>query len=208
MGDLFNTMITVFLGFFAIMNPLANTAVFLGLTAEQAPQQRRQSAFRALLIAFCIVAVFALVGKALFHLFGITLPALRITGGILVFLIGFHMLQGQSSHLHKGEEPDNDIALSPLAVPILAGPGTLATAMSFSAQGGLGAVSVTIAMFALLCVISYACFMMGDRLVSFVGESGMTIITRLMGLILAVIGTQMALEGIAGAIAALPNAGG
>jgi multiple antibiotic resistance protein len=112
------------------------------------------------------------------------------------------MLGGESSKMHKTkeQESDIDIAVSPLAVPILAGPGTIATAINFSAAGGWIAIGITIAMFALLCLITYICFLSGERIVSLIGNSGLNIVTRLMGLILAVIGVQMLIEGIASAI--------
>eukprot|EP01047_Picozoa_sp_COSAG01_P033655 COSAG01_NODE_2485_length_7594_cov_36.632021_10_plen_203_part_00 len=185
-------IVTVFLGFFAVMNPLANTAVFVGLTAKNKKKERVILAFRSLMISFFVIAAFALLGKGIFHLFGITLQALRITGGILVFLIGYHMLQGQPSSLHSSEQEEKkDLAVSPLAIPILAGPGTIATAMNYSASGGWTEIAITMAMFFLLCVITFICFVSGQKIIGFLGSSGLGLITRLMGLILAVIGTQL-----------------
>jgi len=202
MHAIINQALTVFLGFFAIMNPVANTAVFIGLAGEETQAGQKQIARKALIISFFVVLAFAVLGKGIFHLFGITLPAFKITGGVLIFAIGYHMLGGERSKMHKtGErESDIDIAVSPLAVPILAGPGTIATAINFSAAGGWMAISITIAMFALLCLITFFFFISGQRIVDLIGNSGLNIITRLMGLILAVIGIQMLIEGIAGAI--------
>lgn len=196
--DISTLAITVFMGFFAMMNPIANTAVFVGLTTEQSKTERRNTAIKALLCAFMIVAAFCLLGKAIFDLFGITLPALRLAGGILVFLVGYHMLQGNPSKLHSENEENTDkkdVAISPLALPILAGPGTIATAMNYSAAGNALHIVITIAAFALLCLITLVCFLFGPKLVDKLGESGISIITRLMGLILAVIGMQMLIQG-------------
>jgi multiple antibiotic resistance protein len=88
-------ILTVFMGFFAIMNPIANTPVFPGLTASDSTAIRRRIAFKALLITFILIVAFILLGKLIFSLFGITLPAFQITGGILVFMIGLQMLHGQ-----------------------------------------------------------------------------------------------------------------
>jgi multiple antibiotic resistance protein len=202
MHEIINQAITVFLGFFAIMNPIANTAVFVGLAGEESASQQRKVALKALSLSFFIILAFAILGKGIFHMFGITLPAFKITGGVLIFIIGTHMLGGESSKMHKTkeQESDIDIAVSPLAVPILAGPGTIATAINFSAAGGWVAIGITIAMFALLCLITYICFLSGERIVNLIGNSGLNIVTRLMGLILAVIGVQMLIEGIASAI--------
>jgi multiple antibiotic resistance protein len=200
MSGLVNHTITVFLAFFAIMNPVANTPVFIGLTEGDSPGIKRQVAFKALLIAFVIVLIFCLFGRMLFELFGITLPAFRIAGGALVVLVGFQMLHGAPSRVHADDSGPSDaalsVAVSPLAMPILAGPGTLATAMNFSATGNTSEIIITIAVFALLCLITYAFFIGGQRLVGLIGKSGINVVTRLMGLILAVIGTQMAIIGL------------
>jgi multiple antibiotic resistance protein len=152
--------------------------------------------------------LFSVAGNILFKIFGITLPAFRITGGLLVLNIGYTMLQGSHSNVHQLNEKDNakcreaklSVAISPLAMPILAGPGTIATAMSFSAKGGFKEVAITIAAFAVMCIITYICFVFGKRLVAFIGTGALGVITRMMGLILAVIGMQMIIEGIQGAI--------
>ncbi|MDZ8119196.1 MarC family protein [Pontiella agarivorans] len=201
MHQLIEHMITVFLGYFAIMNPIANTGAFIGLTAEMDEKERMATARRALFIAFFIIAAFALLGKAIFHLFGIGLPALRITGGLLVFQVGYHMLQGKTSKIqNSSDESDVDLAISPLAMPILAGPGTIATTMNFSAQAGNREIAVTLSMFALLCLITFLFFKYSENTVEMLGQRGLKIVTRLMGLILAVIGMQMLLHGIGGAI--------
>ncbi|QBG48065.1 MarC family protein [Verrucomicrobia bacterium S94] len=201
MHELFEHMITVFLGYFAIMNPIANTGAFIGLTADMAEQERMAVARHALFVSFLIVLAFAVLGKAIFHLFGITLPALRITGGLLVFQVGYHMLQGKSSKIqNSSDESDVDMAISPLAMPILAGPGTIATTMNFSAKAGYGEIAITLSMFALLCLITFIFFKYSEKTVEVLGQRGLKIVTRLMGLILAVLGMQMLLHGIGGAV--------
>jgi len=199
---------TVFMGFFAIMNPVANTPIFLGLTDGCDRQMKKAIALRAVALAFLLIVIFSLSGKILFHLFGISLPAFRLTGGILVFLIGYHMLQGNQSNMHSpGDEETGgskkdplSIAVSPMALPILAGPGTIATAMNYSAHPGQLRILITIAAFAVLCVITYLFFISGEKLVKYIGEGAINVITRMMGLILAVIGIQMLIEGTYGAI--------
>jgi len=206
MSELLQHMLIVFLGFFAIMNPIANTAVFVGLTGNEDKSVQRRIAFKALIISFFIIVSFAILGKSIFHLFGITLPALRITGGILVFIIGYQMLNGKSSKLHEPKEyDDEDLSVSPLAVPLLAGPGTIATAMNYSATGMWIDIIITIAMFAALCLITFIFFNFGQKIVIIIGAGGLSIVTRLMGLILAVIGTQMLIIGVFGAISTYAN---
>jgi multiple antibiotic resistance protein len=198
---------TVFMGFFAIMNPIANVPVFLGLTSDDDEQTTAAVALRSLIIAFLIITLFSVAGKIIFELFGLTLPAFRITGGLIVFLVGFHMLQGNHSSIQHPTEGDKmqsreaalSIAVSPLAMPILAGPGTIATAMTFSSSGSLTEMAVTILMFAVLCIITYVLFVSGEKFITYIGASALGVITRMMGLILAVIGTQMVIEGLHGA---------
>jgi len=203
MADLVTHAATVFFGLLAIMNPMANTPVFLGLTGGNSPATRKQIAGKAVILAFAIIFVCCLLGNLIFEAFGITLTAFRITGGILVFSIGYKMLQGAQSSVHHPTAEDNaqsledarDVAVSPLAIPILAGPGTIATAMNYSAHGGAVEISITLACFAALCGLTYVCFVSGQKLVSFMGASALKVVTRIMGLILAVIGTQMFIDG-------------
>jgi multiple antibiotic resistance protein len=201
--------LTVFMGLFAIMNPIANTPIFLGLTKGDDAAVRRAVARRALILAFLVILVFCVSGSFLFKMFGIGLPAFQITGGLLVLRIGFNMLQGQSDTAPKGSGPGGaegregelDKAISPLAMPLLAGPGTIATAMNFSTGDPTNA-GTTLAAFGLLCVLTYFSFVYGARLVRYLGRHGMDLITRLMGLILAVIGVQMVIEGVRGLVVA------
>ena len=203
MSEIYQHLLAVFFGYCAIMNPLANTAVFVGLTGNLNAKDKSKVAKKAIFLTFIIIVLFAALGKTLFHFFGISLPALRITGGILVFLIGYHMLHGEGSSLHKGSDSSpEDVAVSPLAVPILAGPGTIATTMSYSASGGWSEILITISVFSILCAITYVCFIFGQNIMNIIGKNGLNIVTRLMGLILAVIGAQMLIAGIAGAIMA------
>ncbi|MDX1823501.1 MAG: MarC family protein [Thiohalomonadales bacterium] len=208
--------LSVFMGFFAIMNPIANTPVFLALTAEDKPETRRKVAAKALILSFIIIVVFSVMGKLIFQLFGITLPAFRIMGGLLVGLVGYHMLQGgeHSSVQHPTEEDKQksldaelEVAITPLAMPILAGPGTIATAMIFASTGGILEMLVTIAAFFILCVITYMFFISGERFVKYLGDNGIKVVTRLMGLILAVIGVQMLIGGVDGAVSAFLQKG-
>lgn len=206
MSDLYQQAITTFMAFFAVMNPIANTAVFVGLVGDRSSAERARIAVRALLIAIVVVAVFAGIGKLIFELFGITLPALKVAGGALVFVIGYQMLHGNSSKMHRpadaseasghADDDSTDVAISPLALPILAGPGTLATAMNFAAGGGVSNIVVTIIVFAVLCLVTLAAFLLGQRLTLLLGPSGLAIVTQLMGLIMAVIGTQMMIDGV------------
>jgi len=199
---------TVFMGFFAVMNPIANTPIFLSLTSEDDEATRRAVARNALIITFILITIFCVGGKFIFELFGITLSAFRIAGGLLIFLIGLHMLQGEQSSVHNPSDEDKQssrqaklsVAVSPLAIPLLGGPGTIATAINFGSLKDIPHLIITMVAFFVLCVILYLFFVFGERLVNYLGQSAINGITRLMGLILAVIGTQMVITGIRGAM--------
>jgi multiple antibiotic resistance protein len=200
---------TALAGYFAIMNPIANTPVFVSLTTEDDDATKKSVARRSILLTFAIVAAMSITGNYIFSVFGLTMPALRITGGILLFIIGYHMMQGSGSKTHTPSDEDIrtsresqlSVAVSPLAVPLLAGPGTIATAMSFASYGGLDYVLISLSMFGVICAATYLCFISSEEIIDFLGQGGLNVITRLMGLILATIGTGMFLDGVGAEIA-------
>jgi len=194
----------VFMGFFAIMNPFGNIPIFLGLVEDLDEPIRRQIARKSTITACVIVFLFALGGNLIFRLFGITLPAFRIAGGILIFAIAYELLNGRKSQQHhlRGEETDDvtdptAMAITPLGIPILAGPGTIATAMSFVGNHTNPInIAIVIVIFLIMCLITYVFFIYSDKILSKLGLSWISLLSRLMGLILAVIAVQMILEGI------------
>ncbi|HEY3900446.1 MAG TPA: MarC family protein [Chthoniobacter sp.] len=181
----------------------ANTPIFINLTESEDAATKRAVAVRSLLVAFGIIVVVSLAGNLLFKLFGISLATLRISGGIVVFIIGYHMLQGTGAHAHKPSDADIadskeaqlSVAVSPLGIPMLAGPGTIATAMNFAA-GDWMHTAISLGSFAIICGATYVCFVYSDRLVAFLGQNGMNVMTRLMGLVVASIGVSMLLAGL------------
>lgn len=168
--NLLTYSLTVFTGFFAIMNPIANTPIFLGLVGGMNKAEKKKIAKKASITAFIIVVAFIILGKFIFEMFGITIPAFRITGGILIFYVGFEMLQSKKSKLHYQEhiETDDGIAISPLAIPI----------------------------FAIMIGLTYLAFRLSDLIVKKIGDNLITVIGKIMGLILAIMGTGMTIDGI------------
>jgi multiple antibiotic resistance protein len=200
-------------GFLAIMNPVGNAPIFLGLTDSLPRAAQRSAAMRSVAYAFIIVAAFAVAGELVFRAFGITLPAFRIAGGLLLFVVGYQLLHGRESAIHhpaqtdrNGDSAATDVAITPLAIPILAGPGTISTAMSMVApQTGMGHATVVVlvlAVFAAVCALTLLCFVLAERLVALLGTAVIRVITRLMGLLLTVVAAQMLIQGIAGAVTA------
>ena len=190
-----------FMAFFAIMNPISNLPAYMALVADDSQKISRKIAFRSLLIAFVIVTVFIFSGDFIFKVFGITIVSFRIAGGILVAVIGYHMINGNHSPSYKGMEQQAvnsdpmSIAISPLAMPLFAGPGTITTALSL-ANGGLQNQLITVVAFALLCVITYLLLRSANQIAGFLGENLMKIITKMMGLLLFSIGIQMIIVSV------------
>lgn len=190
-----------FMAFFAIMNPISNLPAYMALVADDSQKISRKIAFRSLLIAFVIVTVFIFSGDFIFKVFGITIVSFRIAGGILVAVIGYHMINGNHSPSYKGMDQQAvnsdpmSIAISPLAMPLFAGPGTITTALSL-ANGGLQNQLITVVAFALLCVITYLLLRSAKQIAGFLGENLMKIITKMMGLLLFSIGIQMIIVSV------------
>jgi len=184
------------MAFFAIMNPISNLPAYMALVADDSQKISRKIAFRSLLIAFVIITVFIFSGDFIFKVFGITIVSFRIAGGILVAIIGYHMINGNHSPSYKGMEQQAvnsdpmSIAISPLAMPLFAGPGTITTALSL-ANGGLRNQLITVVAFALLCVITYLLLRSAKQIAGLLGKNLMKIITKMMGLLLFSIGIQM-----------------
>ncbi len=180
------------------MNPIANTPVFLGLVGDKSKAERKSIAKTSCITAFLIVLFFIVLGKYLFELFGITIPAFKITGGILLFYVGFEMLQSKKSKMHHQDEvePDDGLAISPLAIPILAGPGTIVTAMNYITEGSILHLSLVIVIFAVMIILTYLAFNLSDMIVRKIGNHLILVIGKIMGLILAIMGTGMTIEGI------------
>lgn len=190
-----------FMAFFAIMNPISNLPAYMALVADDSQKISRKIAFRSLLIAFVIITVFIFSGDFIFKVFGITIVSFRIAGGILVAVIGYHMINGNHSPSYKGMEQQAvnsdpmSIAIPPLAMPLFAGPGTITTALSL-ANGGLRNQLITVVAFAILCVITYLLLRSAKQIAGFFGKNLMKIITKMMGLLLFSIGIQMIIVSV------------
>ena len=190
-----------FMAFFAIMNPISNLPAYMALVADDSQKISRKIAFRSLLIAFVIITVFIFSGDFIFKVFGITIVSFRIAGGILVAVIGYHMINGNHSPSYKGMEQQASnsdpmsVAISPLAMPLFAGPGTITTALNL-ANGGIKNQLITVVAFALLCAITYLLLRSAKQIAGFLGENLMKIITKMMGLLLFSIGIQMIIVSV------------
>ncbi|HZK98255.1 MAG TPA: MarC family protein [Prolixibacteraceae bacterium] len=198
MENYWSYSLTVFMAFFAIMNPLVNIPIFVKLTEGTDEREKKVIAKTANIVAFTIVVAFILVGKYIFEIFGLTIPSFKIFGGVLIFYIGFDMLQTKRTNQLLKDRPvfDDSIAISPLAIPIMAGPGTIVTGMNFVVNADFLQVFITIMIFALIILCTYMAFIYSNYLVRLVGESNFVIIGKIMGIIIGVLGANMLIEGI------------
>jgi multiple antibiotic resistance protein len=198
MENIWSYSLTVFMAFFAIMNPFVNIPIFVELTEGINESKKKEISKTANIVAFIIVVAFILIGKYIFHLFGLTIPAFKLFGGILIFFIGFEMLQSKKSsiHLQDKETFNDEVAISPLAIPIMAGPGTIVTAMNFAVKADLFQLLITILIFGLIIFLTYLAFVYSIYIVRFVGKKNFVIIGKIMGLILGVLGANMLIDGI------------
>lgn len=190
--------IAVFTGLIALNNPAGNIPVFLGLTRQANREKKRIISKKATFTAFVIVSGFVILGKYIFDFFGITIPAFKITGGILIFFVGFEMIRAQQSSIDNQADVNfnEGISTSPLAIPILAGPGTIVTAMNFTTNANYLQLGIIIAMFGIVMWLNHLSFLSSEYLVKYIGENKIVVIEKIMGLIIAIIGTNMLIQGI------------
>ncbi|MCQ6279300.1 MarC family protein [Bacillus sp. EB600] len=198
-------LLKIIVSFFAVMNPIGNIPIFISLTNGYSQHQKKYTARKAAFVSFCILTAFLLVGNFIFSMFGITIHAFRVAGGILIFGIAYNLLHAKTSttqtpHSKEKEEATEkeDISITPLALPIMAGPGTIATVMTLATSYNISNLILVLVGFTLVLGISYLLFYYSTPIIEKLGHGGLNVITRLMGLILAVISIQMIAEGIKG----------
>jgi multiple antibiotic resistance protein len=196
-----------FSSLFFIVDPFAIAPLFVTMTQGDTPEKRTQMAWRAALAACVTLVVFAVCGEGLLRLFAITIGAFRIAGGIIIFGIGMHMLRAQEAReirtqeeVREGAEKE-DIAIIPLAIPMLSGPGAISTVIVLAQRAETwGLMLVLFGVIVGTCVLAYLILRSATRVTYFLGQSGLRILTRLMGLLLAVIAVQFILNGVSDAL--------
>jgi multiple antibiotic resistance protein len=192
-----------FTSIFVLVDPIAAIPTFLVLTADSDAPRRRRMALVAAITCFIVLTVFAAIGTFIFSLFSITLPAFKIAGGIILGLIGLDMLQARRSptketakETEEGLEKE-DVGIIPLGVPMLAGPGSISTVMVLISQSqDWLRSSLVFTAIAVTCAISFVVLAAADRVRSYLGATGIGILTRMMGLLLTAIAVQFILNGL------------
>lgn len=202
MQTYFQFALITFTSVLFIVDPIAVVPTYLVITQGQTQAQRRVTASRACIAAVLLLVTFAAMGRAIFGLFGITLPAFRIAGGLILWLVAMDMLHGNRSTQEGTAEiteatVKDDVAITPLAMPMLAGPGAISTVMVLSGQARTMPQNVVVYGSILLALfISWVTLRAAESLVLRIGQTGIRVMTRLMGLLLAAIAVQFVITGV------------
>jgi multiple antibiotic resistance protein len=190
-----------FTSFFTLINPLGTMPIFMTMTADLDDAHRNRTARKASIVAFLVMVGFAVSGQLLFNFFGISIHSLRIVGGIIFFLMGMDMLQARLGKVKvKDSEVKtyvNDISITPLAIPMICGPGAMTNAIVLwddAATPGMRAVLVGV--MALVILLTYIILFSSGKLIKLLGETGNNVMMRLMGLIVMVIAVEFLFSGL------------
>ena len=191
--------ITSFITLFVIIDPIGLAPLFVALTKGEDPRHRRGIAVRATLIAGGLLVLFGLFGEAVLGFAGISMPAFRIAGGILLFLTALDMLFERRTKRRKGQaNSENDPSVFPLATPLIAGPGSIATMILLTGQAGGDWAAIGAVMLVLLAVLLLVLlfFLSAGLLERALGNTGTNVVSRLLGMLLAALSVQFVIDGI------------
>ncbi len=193
-------LITAFATLFVVIDPPGLVPLFIALTRGMSADRRRAMARRACLIAGGILLAFGLFGEVILGFIGISMPAFRIAGGILLFLTALDMLFERRTQRREGQqaEPDHDPSVFPLATPLIAGPGAIATMILLVGQSGpgWGGTAAVLALLAAMLAVTYLFLLASPGLERMLGRTGTIVITRLLGMLLAALSVQFVIDGV------------
>jgi multiple antibiotic resistance protein len=203
MHDVLEFALLAFSSLIVIVDPLALVPVFIAMTPNDTAKERERMARLACLVAFGVLTAFAACGNWIFRLLGITLPAFQLAGSILLARIALDMLYAKRSGAQQTDEEveegasKDDIAIAPLGVPMLAGPGAISSALILLNQAkGAGQVSALFVSIAVVCVVSYLVLRIGARGANILSPLATKLVTRLMGLLLGAVAVQFAFDAL------------
>jgi multiple antibiotic resistance protein len=201
----FRFVATAFATAFTIIDPIGMIPMTLGSTARMSPQRRNQVIDQAVIVAAGVIVFMGVVGRIILDYLGITLPAFTIAGGILLFLIAIDMLFARPTGAKRTEAEEREAAegenpaVFPLAVPMIAGPGTIATVLllvNFS-RGDKADLFVVVAAYLVALIVTWLCMRGSSLLLRVIGKTGIHVISRILGIILAALAVQFVLNGLA-----------
>ena len=206
-----STLFNAFIGILAILNPIGNMPIFLEHVENETPRVQRAVALLMSLSMFVLLLIFFLFGNRILTMFGITLPAFRLAGSIMILLIGLRMLQGKSKFEQHGietaavsgntfDQARNSLShiLVPVAMPLFIGPGTITTVILYAEKSETLLMSLMMALVLLLCSCIVAVVLVSSQFIfDKIGRNGTQIVIRFMGMILCAIAMQFMIDGIA-----------
>jgi multiple antibiotic resistance protein len=208
MNDWINRAVT----WFVIIDPVGTLPLYLALTGKMSPERRLKVASKAILIAGVVLLGYVALGQILLNALGITLPAFRLAGGIILFLLGLQMVfdSGHNTGPHLHEEPGRDVAVFPLAIPSLAGPGSVMAAIVMTESGRFSPLEQAGNIGLMLGVlgITWMAFRFAEPIQKKIGETGANVISRVMGMILCALAVQAVVESLQAMLAAGASASG
>ncbi len=209
--DPFTFAVLSFTSYFTLINPLGVMPVFMTMTSNLSPIQRRKTAQKALLVAFFSLVAFAFSGHLMFNLFGISVNSFRIVGGIIFFIMGKDMLQAQLTKvkLQKDEvrEYIDDISITPLAIPMIAGPGSITNSIVLMQDAVTYELkAVLLGVIFVICLLTFFVLWGSSKIIKLLGDTGNKVMMRLMGLIVMVIAVEFFFSGLRPIIIDIANA--
>ncbi|MBK7104673.1 MAG: MarC family protein [Ignavibacteriae bacterium] len=201
MNSLLEFTLIVFTSLFTMMNPLGVIPVYISLTSHLEPRDAKKVAYKAVLTAFIILILFVITGKFIFDFFAITIHSLRIVGGIIFFIAGYDMLQARLNRTKSREdehfENSKDVAISPLGIPLITGPGAITVSIvHYNDAIDISQKMVLFSVIILLMAIMLVSLLTGRKLMEFLGETGNKVLMRIMGLIVMVIAVELMFSGL------------
>ncbi|MCD1294837.1 antibiotic resistance protein [Methanocella sp. CWC-04] len=185
-------------GIFVIVNPFGNVPLFISLTSKFTAAERKHAIIKSVVIATAILLVFALIGKIVFDLLNVTLSSLRVAGGLLLLAIAFDMLMGKSpaSKIDESEERES-VAVTPMATPLIAGPGAMSTVMILMNEAATPVLKGSIIAAILIAMGAAFIILINSELVfNIIKKDGSRVLTKIMGIVLATIAIEMMVNGL------------
>ncbi len=195
-------LISAFVTLFVIVDPIGLLPIFISLTQGVPNPKRRMIAIRACVLAFVLLAMFAFLGEAVLGFVGISMPAFRIAGGLLLFFTAFDMLferrtKRREDQAEGAEDDHPDPSVFPLAIPLIAGPGSITTVILLGSQSSdLNVTFLVLGVALLVLVLVFSLFLTAGFLERLLGRTGINVVTRLLGMLLAALSVQFILEGL------------
>lgn len=187
---------------FSIVDPIGVVPMYLGLASSEPPGEQRGIAVRAVITATVVLVLFAATGMAVFHFFGISIAAFKLAGGVLLGTMALEMMRARHSSVRSTPEETSDakvkddIAVTPIGIPLLSGPGAIANAIVWASRAASTEQKVALYVsIALVMVITLVALLFGARLLRLLGKTGINVVTRIMGLILAATAAQFVVDG-------------